>query len=189
LNGTQEPIRLTTPLTDADVEELTAGDRVVLSGVLYTARDAAHARLAELIRSGQPLPFDIQGQVIYFVGPTPAPPGKPIGAAGPTTSYRMDPYSPLLIERGLKGMVGKGKRSADVIDAMRRHKAVYLAAVGGAGALLAQKIVSAEIVVYEDLGPEAVRRLVVKDFPAVVVNDCRGRDLYADGRAAYARSV
>lgn len=182
-----QPIRITTPLTDAEVQKLSAGDSVLVSGVLYTARDAAHARLADLIRKGAPLPFELSGQVVYFVGPTPAPPGRPIGSAGPTTSYRMDPYSPLLIEHGLKGMIGKGKRSAEVIDAMKRHKAVYLAAVGGAGALISQRIVSAEVVAYEDLGPEAIRRLVVEDFPAVVVNDCRGGDLYAEGRRAYAK--
>lgn len=180
-----QPVRLTTPWTDAVVGQLAAGDAVLLSGDLYTARDAAHARLAELLRQGKPLPFDLRGQVIYFVGPTPAPPGRPIGSAGPTTSYRMDPYSPLLIEHGLKGMVGKGKRSAEVLEAMKRHKAVYLAAVGGAGALIAQRILAAEVVAYDDLGPEAIRRLTVKDFPAVVVNDCRGGDLYAEGRRKY----
>ena len=184
-----KPLCLETPLTDAAVEKLNAGDSVLLSGAVYTARDAAHARLAELIRKGEPLPFDVRGQVVYFVGPTPAPPGRPIGSAGPTTSYRMDPYSPLLIERGLKGMIGKGKRSAEVIEAMKKYKAVYLAAVGGAGALISQRIVSAEIVAYEDLGPEAIRRLVVEDFPVVVVNDCRGRDLYAEGRKAYAKTA
>jgi fumarate hydratase subunit beta len=182
-----EPIRLTPPLSDSDVEALSAGDQVVLSGTLYTARDAAHARLADLLEKGEPLPFDLRGQVIYFVGPTPAPPGRPIGSAGPTTSYRMDPYSPLLIEHGLKGMVGKGKRSAEVVEAMRTHKAVYLAAVGGAGALISQRITAAEVVAYEDLGPEAIRRLTVVDFPAVVVNDCRGGDLYAEGRKQYAK--
>ena len=182
-----QPIRLTTPWSDAVVERLSAGDQVLLSGDLYTARDAAHARLVDLIRQGKALPFDLRGQVIYFVGPTPAPPGRPIGSAGPTTSYRMDSYSPLLIEHGLKGMVGKGKRSAEVIEAMKRHKAVYLAAVGGAGALISQRIVAAKIVAYEDLGPEAIRRLTVVDFPAVVVNDCRGGDLYAEGRKRYAK--
>ncbi len=185
----KEPIRLSPPLTDTAVEKLKAGDSVLISGVVYTARDAAHARLVDLIRRGEPLPFDVRGQLIYFVGPTPAPPGRPIGSAGPTTSYRMDPYSPLLIERGLKGMIGKGKRSGEVIEAMKKHKAVYLAAVGGAGALISQRIVSAEVVAYEDLGPEAIRKLVVEDFPAVVVNDCWGGDVYAEGRKAYARSA
>ncbi len=182
-----DPIRLTPPLTDADAERLKAGDRVLITGVLYTARDAAHARLVDLVRRDEPLPFDPAGQIVYFVGPTPAPPGRPIGSAGPTTSYRMDPYSPLLLERGLKGMIGKGKRSPEVLEAIRRHKGVYLAAVGGAGALISQRIRSAEIVAYEDLGPEAIRRLEVEDFPAVVVNDCHGGDLYAEGRARYAR--
>ncbi|GAB4285803.1 MAG: Fe-S-containing hydro-lyase [Deferrisomatales bacterium] len=184
-----DPVRLTAPLTDADVEALSSGDRVLLSGVVYTARDAAHARLVELLRRGDPLPVDLRGQILYFVGPTPAPPGRPIGSAGPTTAYRMDPYSPLLIEHGLKAMIGKGKRSPEVIEAMRRHKAVYLAAVGGAGALLSQRIRSAEVVAYGDLGPEAIRRLEVVDFPAVVVNDCRGGDLYAQGRRTYAKSA
>jgi len=180
-------IRLTTPLTDADVEKLSAGDQVLLSGAVYTARDAAHARLVELVRDGKPLPFDVNGQVIYFVGPTPAPPGRPIGSAGPTTSYRMDPYSPVLIGLGLKGMIGKGKRAAEVVEAMSRHKAVYFGATGGAAALIARRIVSSEIVAYEDLGPEAIRRLEVVDFPATVIIDCRGRDVYAEGRKKYAK--
>lgn len=180
-------IRLTTPLADADVEKLAAGDQVLLSGAVYTARDAAHARLVELVRDGKPLPFDVNGQVIYFVGPTPAPPGRPIGSAGPTTSYRMDPYSPVLLGLGLKGMIGKGKRSAEVVEAMKKHKAVYFGATGGAAALIAKRIVSSEIVAYEDLGPEAIRRLEVVDFPATVIIDCRGRDVYAEGRKQYAK--
>lgn len=180
-------IRLTTPLTDADVESLTAGDQVLLSGAVYTARDAAHARLVELVREDKPLPFDLRGQVIYFVGPTPAPPGRPIGSAGPTTSYRMDPYSPTLIGLGLKGMIGKGKRSAEVVEAMRRHKAVYFGATGGAAALIAKRIVASEIVAYEDLGPEAIRRLEVVEFPVTVIIDCRGGDAYAEGRKRYAK--
>lgn len=184
-----EPIRLTTPLSDADVERLSAGDRVLLSGVIYTARDAAHARLVDLVREGKDLPFDVKGQIIYFVGPTPAPEGRPIGSAGPTTSYRMDPYSPILLDLGLKAMIGKGKRSAEVKEAIQRNKGVYLAAVGGAGALISQRIRSAEIVAYEDLGPEAIRRLTVEDFPAVVVNDCRGGDLYTTGREKYRRTA
>jgi len=139
----------------------------------------------ELVRDGKPLPFDLRGQVIYFVGPTPAPPGRPIGSAGPTTSYRMDPYSPVLIGLGLKGMIGKGKRSAEVVEAMKRHKAVYFGATGGAAALIAQRIVASEIVAYEDLGPEAIRRLEVVDFPATVIIDCRGVDVYAEGRKKY----
>jgi fumarate hydratase subunit beta len=180
-----QPIRLQTPLSGADVQRLSIGDQVLLSGAVFTARDAAHARLVELLKAGKPLPFELAGQVIYFAGPTPAPPGRPIGSVGPTTSYRMDPYSPLLIEHGLRGMIGKGRRSREVIEAMAAHGAVYLGAVGGAAALIAQRIVSAEVVAYEDLGPEAVRRLVVEDFPAVVVNDCRGGDLYAEGRKRY----
>ncbi len=180
-------IRLTPPLSDADVERLRAGDQVLLSGVVYTARDAAHARLVDLIEKGEPLPFDLSGQIIYFVGPTPAPPGRPIGSAGPTTSYRMDPYSPVLVAHGLKGMIGKGKRSDEVREALRRHKAVYFGAVGGAAALISKRILSAEIVAYEDLGPEAIRRLEVKDFPVVVVNDAHGGDLYEEGRKRYAR--
>ncbi len=184
-----DPIRLTAPLSDADVERLSAGDRVLITGVLYTARDAAHARLVDLVEQGEALPFDVAGQIIYFVGPTPAPPGRPIGSAGPTTSYRMDSYSPTLLDQGLKGMIGKGKRSAEVMAAMQRNKGVYLAATGGAGALISQRIKSAEIVAYEDLGPEAIRKLVVEDFPAVVVNDCRGGDLYVEGRRQYAKTA
>lgn len=184
-----DPIRLTAPLSDADIEQLSAGDRVLISGVVYTARDAAHARLVELLNKGEALPFDVTGQIIYFVGPTPAPEGRPIGAAGPTTSYRMDPYSPVLLDQGLKAMIGKGKRSDEVKAAIQRNKGVYLAAVGGAGALISQCIKSAEIVAYEDLGPEAIRKLVVEDFPAVVVNDCKGGDLYADGRKQYAKTA
>ncbi len=182
-----EPVRLTTPLTDADVEKLKAGDLVHITGVVYTARDAAHARLVELIKDGKELPFDPRGQIIYFVGPTPAPPGKPIGSAGPTTSYRMDSYSPALIAIGLKGMIGKGRRSKEVVNAMMEHKAVYFGATGGAGALIARTIKSAEVVAYDDLGPEAIRRLTVEDFPAVVINDCHGGDLYEEGRKKYAR--
>ena len=178
-------IRLTTPLSDADVEGLTAGDQVLLTGFVYTARDAAHARLAELVARGEALPFDVRGQVIYFVGPTPAPPGRPIGSAGPTTSYRMDSYSPTLVALGLKGMIGKGKRSAEVVDALKTHRAVYFGATGGAAALIAKCIVSSELVAYEELGPEAIRRLEVVDFPATVINDCRGGDAYAEGRKKY----
>lgn len=177
--------RLTTPLSDADVEGLAAGDQVLLTGTVYTARDAAHARLVDLVNQGDPLPFDLAGQVIYFVGPTPAPPGRPIGSAGPTTSYRMDSYSPTLIALGLKGMIGKGKRSAEVLEALKKHKAVYFGATGGAAALIAKRIVASEIVAYEDLGPEAIRRLEVVDFPVTVINDCRGGDAYAEGRKKY----
>ena len=178
-------VRLTTPLKDSDAGKLAIGDQVLITGTIYTARDAAHARLAELIRAGRPLPFDLQGQIIYYVGPAPARAGKPIGPAGPTTSYRMDPYTPFLLEHGLKGMIGKGKRSAEVIAAMQRFRAVYFAAVGGAAALLARSIRAAEIVAYPELGAEAINRLTVEDFPAIVVNDVSGRDLYEEGQRIY----
>ena len=177
--------RLTPPLTRADLEKLDAGDTVLISGTIYTGRDAAHKRLIETLERGEALPFDPDGQIIYYVGPSPAPPGRPIGAAGPTTSYRMDPYAPTLIARGLRAMIGKGKRSEDVKKAMAEHGAVYLGAIGGAGALLSKAIKSVEIIAYEDLGPEAVRRLEVVDFPAVVVNDLKGRDLYKEGQEKY----
>jgi len=181
-----EPIRLTTPLTDEDVRRLRIGDRVLLSGVIYSARDAAHKRLVALIKEGKPLPFDLQGQVIYYMGPSPAPPGRPIGAAGPTTSYRMDPYAPELIAKGLKGMIGKGARSPEVKEAMKKYGAVYFAAIGGAGALMSQSILSAEVIAYPELGPEAIRRLEVKDLPIVVANDIYGGDLYEEGVKRYA---
>ncbi|WP_281951010.1 Fe-S-containing hydro-lyase [Nitrosophilus kaiyonis] len=174
--------RLKTPLTDEDVEKLKAGDIVYLSGTIYTARDAAHKRLVDLILNGEELPFDLKGAVIYFVGPTPPKPGEPIGSAGPTTSYRMDSYSPILIEHGLKGMIGKGKRSQEVKEACKKYKAVYFGATGGAGALLSERIKSAEIIAYPELGPEAIRKLEVEDFPVVVVNDIYGNDLYEEGR-------
>jgi len=180
-------IRLTTPLSNEDVEKLNIGDKVLLNGVLLTGRDAAHKRLFELIEEGKELPVDIKGQVIYFVGPTPAKPGKPIGSAGPTTSYRMDPYSPKLIELGLKGMIGKGNRSQTVIESMSKFKAVYFGATGGAGALIAKRIKKAEIVAYPDLGPEAIRILEVEDFPVTVINDTRGNDLYQEGIKRYAK--
>ena len=170
---------LTAPLSEADVVQLVAGDIVYLTGVVYTARDAAHKKLIDLLDAGQPLPFDMNGAVIYFVGPTPPKPGDPIGSAGPTTSYRMDSYSPRLInEQGLKGMIGKGKRSMEVKQAMIKNKAVYFAAIGGAGALLSQAIKSAVIVEYEDLGTEAIRKLEVENFPVIVVIDSDGTDLY-----------
>jgi fumarate hydratase subunit beta len=178
-------IDLKTPLTNEDVETLRAGDRVTISGTVYTARDAAHRRLIDLLEEGKDLPFPVEGQVIYYVGPSPAPPGRVIGAAGPTTSYRMDPYAPKLIALGLKGMIGKGKRSDEVKDAIIKHKAVYMAAIGGAGALMARAIKSARIVAYEDLGPEALRELEVEKLPAIVVNDTAGNDLYLEGREKY----
>jgi fumarate hydratase subunit beta len=176
------------PLSDDTVVRLAAGDRVLISGVIYTGRDAAHQRLVEQINANRPLPVDLNGQIIYYVGPTPPPPGRPIGAAGPTTSYRMDPYAPILIEKGLKGMIGKGLRGDAVIAAMQRHRAVYFAATGGAGALISKTIKRAEVVAYEDLGTEAIRRLEVEEFPAIVVCDVRGNDLYREGRMKYRRS-
>ncbi len=179
--------RMNTPFHDSDVEQLRAGDNVLISGTILTGRDAAHKRLIDLIANGQELPFDVRGQVIYYVGPSPAKPGAIIGSAGPTTSNRMDAYSPKLIEMGLKGMIGKGSRSKDVREAMMKHKAVYFAATGGAAALLTQKIKAMEILAYEDLGPEAIRILTVEDFPVVVVNDILGNDLYEMGRKQFER--
>jgi fumarate hydratase subunit beta len=180
-----EPVRLKTPLSDEDVERLKIGDRVLITGVVYTGRDAAHKRLFDLLQEEKDLPFDIKGQIIYYVGPTSAKPGQVFGSAGPTTSYRMDAYSPSLIGRGLKGMIGKGMRSDAVKEAMRKHKAVYLAATGGAGALLGKRVKKAEVVAYEDLGPEAIRRLEVEDLPAIVINDVHGNDLYIEGEKKY----
>jgi fumarate hydratase subunit beta len=182
-----QPIRLTPPLNDEDVEKLKIGDRILINGIIYTGRDAAHKRLFDLLKVGKNMPFDIKGQIIYYVGPAPAKPGQALGSAGPTTSYRMDAYSPSLIERGLKGMIGKGMRSDAVKEAMKKYKAVYFAATGGAGALLAKRVKKAEIVAYEDLGPEAIRRLVVEDLPVIVVNDVRGNDLYIEGEKKYRR--
>ena len=181
------PKRVTLPLDDETIQDLRAGDSVLLSGVVYVARDAAHKRMVEAIDSGRDLPFDIRGQAIYFMGPTPARPGRVIGSAGPTTSGRMDAYSPRLIAKGLKGMIGKGARSPAVKDAMKEHKAVYFAAIGGAGALLSRSIKKAKVVAYEDLGAEAIRQLEVEDFPVTVVNDIYGGDLYQEGKARYKR--
>jgi fumarate hydratase subunit beta len=182
-------VKLTPPLTDQDVLQLTIGDMVLISGVIYTARDAAHKRLVDMLAAGAPLPMDLQGQIMYYVGPSPAPPGRVIGAAGPTTSYRMDSYTPTLIRLGLKAMIGKGKRSAEVIEAMKEHKAVYLGATGGAGALISQRIKAAEVIAFPELGPEAVHRLVVENFPTIVINDCQGRDLYEQGVRKYRRTA
>lgn len=181
-----DPVVLTPPLSDDDVARLRTGDRVLITGTMFTGRDAAHKRLVELIEKGEEIPVDLRGQIIYFVGPTPTRPGEAIGSAGPTTSYRMDAYSPILIEKGLKGMIGKGSRSAQVVDAMKKHKAVYFAAVGGAAALISRRIESSEIIAYEELGPEAIRKLQVRDFPAIVVNDTEGNDLYDQGVQEYA---
>ncbi len=169
---------LTTPLTDADCAALRAGDMVLLSGVVFTARDAAHGRLREALCRGEEPPFDLNGAVIFYAGPAPAPPGRVIGAIGPTTSYRMDPFAPLLMERGLKGMIGKGKRSPEVIAAMVRHQAVYFGAIGGVAALTSRCVRNAAVIAYEDLGPEAILRLELAEMPVVVVNDTRGGDLY-----------
>jgi len=178
-------IRIQTPLTRESARALRSGDSCLLSGVIYTARDAAHKRLCELLEQGKELPIEIRDSVIYFVGPTPAKEGQAIGSAGPTTSYRMDAYSPALIALGQTGMIGKGKRNDEVIAAMKEHGAVYFGAIGGCGALLSKCIKSSEIVAYEDLGAEAIRRLEVEDFPVVVVIDSLGNNLYESGRAAY----
>jgi fumarate hydratase subunit beta len=176
-----------TPLSDHDVESLRAGDRVRLSGVLYTARDAAHGRLLPLIEKGERLPIDVKGAIIYYTGPTPAQPGDVVGAIGPTTASRMDKFTPALLALGLKGTMGKGYRGQAVKDALREHRAVYLGAIGGAGAVLSRHVKKLEIVAYEDLGTEAIRRLEVEGFPAIVINDCHGGDLYQDGQREYAR--
>lgn len=175
------------PLNDADVESLKAGDRVRITGVLYTARDAAHGRLFPLIERGEKLPIDLRGQIIYYTGPSPARPGDVVGSIGPTTGGRMDKFTPALLKLGLKATIGKGARSQPVKDAMKQYKAVYFGAIGGAGAVLSQFVKRLEIVAYEDLGTEAIRRLEVEDFPVVVINDCLGGDLYQDGMKAYAR--
>ena len=180
-------MKLTTPLTNKVVEKLHAGDKVSITGVIYVGRDAAHKRLVAALDAGEPLPFDPQGQIIYYMGPAPAKPGDPIGSAGPTTSYRMDPYAPRLMEVGLKGMIGKGNRSLPVRDAMQRYKAIYMGAIGGAGALIAKSIKKAEVIAYDDLGAEALRRLEVEDFPAIVINDIYGGDAYEDGLKEYNR--
>lgn len=170
----KEPKKLTLPLDAEEACKLEAGDVVHLTGPMYTARDAAHARLMELIKADEDLPIELEGQVIYYCGPTPAPPGRPIGAAGPTTSYRMDDFAPELYARGLRGSIGKGNRSSHVREALKRYGGVYFVAVGGAGALLSDRIVAAEVVAYPELGPEAIRRLEVEDFPVIVGYDCAG---------------
>ncbi len=176
---------LQTPLTEEIIAELKVGDRVLLNGVVYTARDAAHKRLVALLKEGKELPFDLKGQVVYYVGPAPAPPGRPIGAAGPTTSSRMDVYTPLLLEHGLKGMIGKGKRSQAVLEAIQKYKGIYFVATGGAGALLAQCVQEAEVVAYPELEAEAIYRLVVKNLPLFVGNDIYGNDIYEQGKKEY----
>lgn len=178
-------IKIETPLTDEKVKKLKAGDSVLLSGVLYTGRDAAHKRLIDLLDKNEELPIDVKNQVIYYVGPSPAKPGKVIGSAGPTTSYRMDPYAPRLLDLGLKGMIGKGARNQEVIDAMKRNNAVYFGAIGGAAALIGRSIVKSEVIAYEDLGSEAIRRIEVKDMPLVVIIDSEGNNLYEIGKKEY----
>ncbi len=177
--------KINLPLTDEDIAGLKAGDNVLLSGVIYVARDAAHKRMIETLNKGQSLPFEISGQIIYYMGPAPAKPGQVIGAAGPTTSYRMDPFTPRLLELGLKGMIGKGKRTKIVLDAIKKYKAIYFATIGGVGALLSKSIKKVDIVAYKELGAEAIRRLEVEDFPVTVINDIYGGDLYDQGKAKY----
>jgi fumarate hydratase subunit beta len=175
-------VRLTTPISEADVVQLKIGDHVRISGVIYTARDAAHNRMVQTLDAGDRLPIDLTGQLIYYVGPTPARPGRPSGAFGPTTAMRMDPFTPRLLQQGLKACMGKGNRGEEVREALKQYKAVYLMAVGGAGAMLSQFIRKVEVVAYEDLGTESLKRVEVEDFPAVVMDDCEGRDLLDEGR-------
>jgi fumarate hydratase subunit beta len=181
--------KITSPMSEDVIKGLKAGDQVLISGVVYVGRDAAHKRLVEALDRGDKLPFEVKGQTIYYMGPSPTKPGKVIGSAGPTTSGRMDAYTPRMLEAGLKAMIGKGLRSPEVKEAIKKHKAVYLASTGGAAALIAKSIIKSQIIAYEELGPEAILRLEVKDFPAVVINDCHGGDLYQEGKAKYARSV
>lgn len=177
--------KITLPLTDADLDSLKAGDRVLLSGTVYTARDAAHKRMTEQEKEGIPFPIDVAGQVIYYTGPTPAKPGEVIGSAGPTTSGRMDLYTPRLLEKGLKGMIGKGYRNEEVKAAIKQHRAVYFGAVGGAAALIARSIKAVEVIAYEDLGTEAIRKLTIENFPVFVINDVHGGDIYEQGVAQF----
>ncbi|MDR6123087.1 fumarate hydratase subunit beta [Bacillus sp. SLBN-46] len=178
-------VHITNPITEDEIAKLKAGDRVLLSGTIYTARDAAHKRMIETLEKGEKLPFNVDGQTIYYVGPTPAKPGRVIGSAGPTTSGRMDKYTPALLELGLKGMIGKGFRSGEVIESMKKNKAIYFAAIGGSGALIARTIQSVEVIAYEDLGPEAIYKLTIKDFPAVVIIDGEGNDWYQLGKQQF----
>jgi fumarate hydratase subunit beta len=180
---------ITSPIDEQTIESLHAGDQVLISGVIYVGRDAAHKRLVETLDRGEQLPFDVKGQTIYYMGPSPTKPGHVIGSAGPTTSGRMDAYTPRMLQAGLKAMIGKGLRTDEVKQAIVKHKAVYFAATGGAAALIARAVTKAETIAYEELGPEAVLRLEVKDFPAVVINDCHGGDLYQEGKAKYAKTA
>ena len=181
-------LKIKSPLDEETLKELKAGDQVFITGIIYVGRDSAHKRMVEALDQGKALPFDLKGQTIYYMGPAPAKPGQPIGSAGPTTSGRMDAYSPRLMAEGLKGMIGKGFRSQAVKDAIKKHKAVYLAAIGGAGTLIAKSVKKSEVVAYEDLGAEAVLRLEVEDFPATVINDIHGGDLYEEGTAKYRKN-
>lgn len=181
--------RIITPLTEEKVMGLKAGDSILLSGTIYSARDAAHKRLIDLINEGKELPFDIKGEIIYYVGPSPAKPGQVIGSAGPTTSYRMDSYTPTLLDLGLKGMIGKGARSEEVINSIKINKSIYFGAIGGAAALIGKSITNSEIIAYEDLGAEAIRKMEVKDLPLVVVIDAEGKNLYEIGQEAYLKTI
>ena len=181
-------IKLSTPLTEEKAKSLKAGDTILLSGVIYTARDAAHKRLIELLNNNEELPLSIKDEIIYYVGPTPARPGEIIGSAGPTTSYRMDPYAHKLLDLGLRGMIGKGSRNEEVVNAIKRNSGIYFGAIGGAGALIARSIISSEVIAYEDLGAEAIRRLEVKDMPLVVIIDSKGNNLYEIGQREYLES-
>ncbi|MDU1054738.1 Fe-S-containing hydro-lyase [Clostridium baratii] len=181
--------RVVTPLNDLEISKLKCGDSIFLTGTIYTARDAAHKRLIELIEKGEELPFDLEGETIYYVGPTPPKPGMVIGSAGPTTSYRMDAYAPKLLDLGLKGMIGKGLRNEEVIESIKRNKAIYFGAIGGAAALIGKSIVKSEVIAYEDLGSEAIRKLEVKDLPLVVVIDSLGNNLYEIGKENYLKTV
>lgn len=178
-------MRIETPLADDAIARLHAGDSVLITGTIYVARDAAHKRLVAVLQAGQPLPFDVRGQIVYYMGPSPAKPGRPIGSAGPTTSYRMDPYTPALLQAGLKGMIGKGNRGQAVREALQRFRAVYFASVGGAAALIARSVRRAEVIAYPELGPEALQRLEIVDLPAIVIDDVYGADAYEMGKAAY----
>ncbi|MBP1744402.1 MAG: fumarate hydratase [Firmicutes bacterium] len=182
-------IKIHTPLTEDKVRSLKAGDRVLISGVIYTARDAAHKKLVALLDENKELPIDVKDSIIYYVGPSPAKPGKPIGSAGPTTSYRMDPYAPRLMDIGLRGMIGKGSRSQEVKESIKKNCAVYFAAIGGAAALMGRAVKKSELVAYEELGSEAIRRLEVENLPAMVVIDCQGNDLYEIGQREYLNSL
>ena len=181
----KEPIRITAPFDETVARSLKAGDSVLLSGTIIAARDAAHKLMVEALEKGEPLPVDMTNQVVYYVGPAPAKPGQPIGSAGPTTSGRMDSYTPRLIEEGLRGMIGKGNRSQSVIDSMKKHGVVYFAAVGGAGALIAKRVKEYKVLAYGELGPEAIASMMVEDFPLIVVMDSDGNDFYKVGQAPY----